>query len=61
MYATMDAYSAADRLPGLSWGMFVLMCSNRSPTGSAIHVSEKMGPVNSFLEWHVEQTDVKAR
>lgn len=44
----MAAYSSAERLPGRSWGMFVLMCSNRCPTGSAIHVKAKIGPRNSF-------------
>ena len=39
--------------------MFELMCSKRCPTGSAIQVMEKIGPLNSFAPWHVEQTSEK--
>jgi hypothetical protein len=41
--------------------MFVLTCSKMATTGSALHVSAKMGPVKSFRPWQVEQMLVKTR
>lgn len=59
--ASTAAYSSGERLPGRSSGMFELICSKRCPTGSAIHVMEKIGPLNSFAPWHAEQTSEKTR
>lgn len=50
-----STYSWGDRLPGRFCGIFVETCSKMAPTGSAIHVTRKIGPVNSFRPWQTAQ------